>query len=276
MHNWSLVCFTLLSQSAAGLVWISVLQRWFTESGPAPIWPLLMALILAGGALYAALAHLSRPNLAHNALRNFAVSWLSREVVLVQSFGGLTALLVLMALFEISSGLWLLECLALLLGVAAVWAMTKVYLIRTVPTWNTPATPLEFAGSSLLLGGAFSAVLSSVTSIFDHQGGVGLTAAGFGLVLGLILKLAAVPHALAAQKHAEEQTWQFQPDTRFTPGRVLSMRMGLDLAGLTLFLTSMISSEADWLWALAALCCLAAGEVLGRWRFYEAYARVGL
>ena len=43
MHNWSLVCFTLFTQSAIGLVWVSVIGRWFGEgrkqfflSGP---WP---------------------------------------------------------------------------------------------------------------------------------------------------------------------------------------------------------------------------------------------
>jgi len=90
MHNWSLVCFTLFTQSAIGLVWVSVMGRWFGGGTRADftIWPISIALSLTGLGLYAALAHLTKPRLAPNALRNLTSSWLSREVLLVQAFAG--------------------------------------------------------------------------------------------------------------------------------------------------------------------------------------------
>jgi DMSO reductase anchor subunit len=69
MRNWSLVCFTLFTQSAIGLVWVSVMGRWFGGGTRADfsIRPMSIALILTVLGLYAALAHLAKPRLAPNA-----------------------------------------------------------------------------------------------------------------------------------------------------------------------------------------------------------------
>ena len=278
MHNWSLVCFTLLTQGAVGMVWLTVLGRWFGSAGSTapPLWPLLISLLMTGLALYAALSHLAKPKLAPNALRNLAVSWLSREVVLVQVFAGILAILIILVMLELPGGLWFWEALACLAGLAALYAMTRVYLLRTVPVWNTTATPLEFAGSALLLGGALAGAVWGLSGVFEYQAGSGVTAAGLGLALGLLLKAAAIAPALAAGQKADAETWYAAPDGSLDPGRLLGIRMGLNLAGLALFLSAMISSELDWLWAFAALCCLAASEILGRWQFYGMYKRVGL
>jgi DMSO reductase anchor subunit len=141
MHNWSLVCFTLFTQSAIGLVWVSVMGRWFGGGTRVSfsIWPMSIALTLTGFGLYAALAHLAKPRLAPHALRNLTASWLSREVLLVQAFAGAVALLILISLLDASSGLVILEATACLLGGAALFAMTRVYLLKTVPVWNSPA-----------------------------------------------------------------------------------------------------------------------------------------
>ena len=50
MHNWSLVCFTLFTQSAIGLVWVRVMGRWFAGETPADfsIRPMSIVLILTG------------------------------------------------------------------------------------------------------------------------------------------------------------------------------------------------------------------------------------
>jgi DMSO reductase anchor subunit len=67
---------------------------------------------------------------------------------LVQAFAGAVALLILISLLDAPSGRVILEAAACLLDGAALFAMTRVYLLRTVPVWNSPATLLEFAGSA--------------------------------------------------------------------------------------------------------------------------------
>lgn len=278
MHNWSLVCFTLFTQSAIGLVWVSVAGRWFGGGTQADfsIWPMPIALTLTGLGLYAALAHLAKPRLAPNALRNLTASWLSREVLLVQAFAGAVALLIFISLLEALPGLVILETTACLLGGAALFAMTRVYLLKTVPVWNSPATLLEFAGSAMLLGGALGAVLT-VFGATDQTGkSPALIAAAIGILLGLILKLTAIFPSLAAEQAARDQTWYEPTVASLSIGRSLAVRIGLNLAGLALILAAISGSGPTWLWSCLSLACLGTGEVVGRQRFYKAYRRLGV
>ena len=278
MNNWSLVCFTLFTQSAIGLVWVRVMGRWFSGGTQADcfVWPMSIALILTGLGLYAALVHLNKPRLAPNALRNLAASWLSREVLLVQAFAGAVALLFLISLLDDSSGLVILEAIACLLGGAALFAMTRVYLLKTVPVWNSSATLLEFAGSAMLLGGALGGVLTAFGATGQPGWSPAFIAAGIGILLGLILKLTAIPPALAAEQAAHAQTWYEPTVAPLSTGRVLTVRIGLNLAGLILILATISVYGPTWLWACLSLACLGTGEVVGRQRFYKAYRRLGL
>jgi len=278
MHNWSLVCFTLFTQSAIGLVWVRVMGRWFGGGTRADfsVWPMSIVLTLTGLGLYAALAHLGKPRLAPNALRNLTASWLSREVLLVQAFFGAVALLILISLLDAASGLVILETAACLLGGAALFAMTRVYLLKTAPVWNSAATLLEFAGSAMLLGGALGAVLTAFGDTDQSGWSPALIAAGISILLGLILKLTAISPALAAERTAQAQTWYEPPVTPLSTGRALTVRIGLNLAGLALILTAMSGSGPTWLWSCLCLVCLGTAEVVGRQRFYKAYRRLGL
>ena len=278
MHNWSLVCFTLFTQSAIGLVWVSVMGRWFGGGMRADfsIWPISIALTLTALGLYAALAHLAKPRLAPNALRNLTASWLSREVLLVQTFAGAVALLILISLLDAPSGLIILEVTACLLGGAALFAMTRVYLLKTVPVWNSPATLLEFAGSAMLLGGALGAVITAFGDTDQSGWSPSLIAAGIGILLGLTLKFTAISPALAAEQAARAQTWYEPTVAPLSTGRALTVRIGLNLAGLVLILAAISESGPAWLWSCLSLACLGTAEVVGRQRFYKAYRRLGL
>jgi DMSO reductase anchor subunit len=278
MHSWSLVCFTLFTQSAIGLVWVSVIGRWFGTGARADfsIRLLLIALILTAVGLCAALAHLAKPRLAPHALRNLAVSWLSREVLVVQAFAGAVALSILLALLNAPLWLALLEAAACLLGATALFAMTRVYLIRTVPVWNTPATPLEFAGSALLLGGIMGAVITVLGTALESGWNPTLIAAGIGILIGLVLKLAAITPALTAERSSRAQTWYATTDEPLSAGLTLVIRIGLNISGVLLILIAINGPGPAWLWSCFSLVCLGTGEIAGRRRFYKAYRRVGL
>jgi anaerobic dimethyl sulfoxide reductase subunit C (anchor subunit) len=278
MLNWSLVCFTLFTQSAIGLVWVSVIGRWFGTGARADftIRPLFIALILTVVGLCSALAHLAKPRLAPHALRNLAVSWLSREVLLVQTFAGTVVLVILLALMNASSGLVLLEAAACLLGGAALFAMTRVYLLKTAPVWNSPATLLEFAGSALLLGGVLGAMLAIFHVTIQPGWNPALVVASGSILLGLILKLAAISPAFAADQNARAQSWYDFSGMPLVTGRVLVVRSGLNLAGLGLILAAISGVGSAWLWSCLSLACFVTAEVVARWRFYKAYRRIGL
>ena len=154
--------------------------------------------------------------------------------------------------------------------------MTRVYLLKTVPVWNSPATLLEFAGSAMLLGGALGAVLTAFGDTGQSGWSPALIAAGIGILLGLILKLTAIFPALAAERAAQAQTWYAPPVAPLSTGRALTVRIGLNLAGLVLILAAISGSGPTWLWSCLCLVCFSIGEVVGRQRFYKAYRRLGL
>ena len=278
MHNWSLVCFTLLTQSAIGLVWVSVIGSWFDTGARAAfsIRFLLYALILTGVGLCAALAHLARPRLAPHALRNLAVSWLSREVVLVQAFAGAVVLSIILWFLNATLWLALLEAAACLLGAAALFAMTRVYLLKTVPLWNSPATSIEFAGSAMLLGGATGAVILTIGEPFEPGWNPIFIAAGIGVLIGLMLKLAAISPALTAEKASRVQTWYETTDQSLSAGWTLAIRIGLNICGVLLILFAMNGTGPAWVWPCLSTVCIGTAEIIGRWRFYKAYQRLGL
>jgi len=278
MCNWSLVCFTLMIQSAIGLVWVSIIGRWFggAERSHFFIWSMLTALILTGLGLIAALTHLSKPRLALHALRNLTASWLSREILSVQAFAGALLLSMFASLLESPALVALLEVAACLLGGAAMVTMIRVYLLKTVPEWNSSATLMEFAGSALLLGGALGGAFALLGTPHPLGWKTEFLTAGISMLLGLILKLTAISPAVSAEEAARTQTWYASSSTLVSVRRVLSIRIGLYLAGLALIPVAMVKYGPAWLWAVLSLTCLGVGEVVGRRRFYQAYRRLGI
>jgi DMSO reductase anchor subunit len=271
--NLSLICFTLLTQSAVGLVFITTMGHWFGSAMQTDISfrPMALALGITTAGLLAALSHLAAPRLAPHALRNPATSWLSREVLLVPFFAAALCLAILATLIGNTVTLIVVEIAACLLGGAALWAMTGVYLLKTVPAWNTPATTLEFTGSALLLGGALSVVLTS----FETAGwNPALNPAAAGMFLGLVIKLAAIKPAMQAERAARDQLWYQQPAFTLSAGRTLAMRSVLNVAGVALMLAS--TNKSLQLGLFSGLVILVTGEVLGRLRFYRLYGRIGL
>jgi len=278
MHNWSLVCFTLFTQSAIGLIWVSVMGRWFGGGAQTDFstWPLITALILTGLGLITALAHLAKPSLASHALRNLTASWLSREILSVQAFAGAVFLSILSSLLDGSLVLIILETVTCLLGGAAILSMTRVYLLKTVPVWNSSATLLEFAGCAMLLGGALGGMLTSFGVMGQPGRNAAFITSVIGILLGLILKLMAISPAMTAEQATQDQTWYEPAGLLLSVGRALAIRIGLNLAGLALILAAMGGYGPTWLWSCLSLACFGSGEVLERLRFYKAYRRLGL
>lgn len=274
MSNKSLVYFTLLIQSAVGLVFITTLGHWLGSAIPADIAfrSMALALVITTAGLLAALFHLAVPRLAPHALSNPATSWLSREVLLVPIFAAALGLTIPAALLGRPAVLFTMEITVCLLGGAALWAMTKVYLLKTVPAWNTPATALEFTGSAFLLGGSLSAVLtSSATAGWDPT----LSAAAAGMVMGLVMKLVAIQPGMQAERAARDIMWYQQPSVTLSAAQTQIIRSLLNVAGVAVMLAAANSSRRH-LGLSFGLVMLVTGEVLGRLRFYRMYGRIGL
>jgi len=275
MKARSLVAFTVLGQTAVGLFWAQAMAGWAVSGGDA--WlrgPLLLAgaLMLAAG--LAALLHLGTPRNAWRALGNLRTSWLSREVALGGAFivGWAVTVLARGARSPaLAAGASVLTALA---GAGLVYAMARVYRLRTVPAWDTRLTTASFfltAASSGALAAAFA--LGSATSSTGGTQAVG--------VVALAVELGAEA-AWRARRRAAHELVDAGLNPHADSDRVARWRVGLLGAGL-------LSSALLWLGAagvapvsvsragvtLAFLIVIAAG-VVGRDRFYANYARRGL
>ena len=274
MNSWSLVCFTLLVQSTVGLVFVGTTGQWLSGSNPSDtfVGTTGVALCLTTIGLATALSHLAVPQRAPHALRNTATSWLSREVILVSMFA--LALVFTLAAQKLgnSTAHGLLRFIALCLGGAALGAMIGVYLIKTVPAWNSSATTLEFTGSALILGGTLSLVLSSLEGTAGW--GPAFTVAAAGLFTGLLLKLAAIRPGIAAEHLGRVQQWY--PPSAMVMSATLSRVVRLVLSSLGIALVLAGTLKAFQLEVFTGLVILVASEVAGRSRFYKLYGRIGL
>lgn len=158
--DWSLVFFTVLSQLSVGVVisvtWLFIVQgdsRFLGLLGPHFKNPVLLALVAVAVATVTSFLHLGTPSNAPRSLNNLAGSWVSREILSL-GFYSLGLLIVLILgwnswAFETLSHLLLLTSI---FGIIFLWAMTRIYVIPTIPPWNSWYTPLSFFSTAICLG----------------------------------------------------------------------------------------------------------------------------
>jgi DMSO reductase anchor subunit len=255
MNERPLVAFTLLSQTAVGaFLTLGALDVWAdTLAGEAAARALTNGLLLAigpvvGVAMLSSLLHLGSPRNAWRSAANLRTSWLSREIVCAGLFAGSGAAFAALRWSGVGpEGLRTLLALAgAVSGVALVYAMARVYRLRTVPRWDTPLTTVSFFATALLLGPL---------------------AVGTGLVLlpGLPVELVRGPLHWIALVAAAGFGAEIAATGR---GTLHGVRRFLLVAGVALCVVLLLSG-ARFAPALVATFAVAlAAQVLGRYLFY--------
>src|SRR4029079_12312545 len=179
LHELPLVIFTIIAQmSFASCVVLGLIHLFGAKAGRDVIDkvsdPALYAIgpILVLG-LLASMLHLGTPIRAINALRHLDSSWLSREILFGLLFAALGGAFASCQWFK-----WLtprlrqaLAGLTALVGLGLVWSMANVYLLPTVPAWNSWATVVRFFATTFLLGSlAVGAVLVVTAEVRRRRG----------------------------------------------------------------------------------------------------------
>lgn len=277
-HEWSLVLFTVLVQMAAGAM---LLAPVVAMAGPAACprarsisrGVALVAAPVMVASLLLSLLHLGTPLNAPKTLLHLGNSWLSREIL----FTGLLALCAVLLAVAEGRGKGaspVLRGAGALAAAACLLSMTNVYMLRTVPVWNGPLTPLAFVAAALLLG----AGVVAVAALWPHADVKGGESPRLGVVTpalaALVTLVALVVHALALLAGM--------------PGHAVPGGMGLATAHLALLAlgagvllaAALRARVADMSAALRlaglALALALAGELAGRVLFFGLYARMGL
>ena len=271
--HWSLVMFTLMVQSAVGSVWcLQVALLW--NAGLVGLlhlkFQILAALCLVLAGLAAAMAHLGKPGDSLHAVKNFKSSWLSREIFSVNIFAGFLAAMA--ALAHIRPGAlngWLL-LVGSLAGGTVLYAMTRVYRLRTVPSWNHAGTPLTFLGSALLLGGLLCTLVLKILTLLQVVGHDAIgqieyrNVALIAVLVGFILKMLAS----GVKPSGATCAGPFKALQPVMQGCGIALWMVSGLAGVNPVFQSIL--------LFLAVVCLVSGEILHRIQFYNSYQRVGL
>lgn len=175
--HWSLIIFLVLSQGSVGL--FAALPFVLTDRA-VNFGLCACAFALAHVSLATALLHLGRPIHAMRAMKAWRHSWLSREVIAFSLFGGASAGTLALSLgrwiapdLELGAAAFLLSTpvfvastiLTVLLGIAGVICSIGIYRIPARPAWDSARTPLEFFGTTALLGGAGWAVADALARV---------------------------------------------------------------------------------------------------------------
>jgi anaerobic dimethyl sulfoxide reductase subunit C (anchor subunit) len=283
-REWALVAFTLLMQASVGILLVVVALQLFAAREPAHAparaldGPLLGAAAAAVFGLVASLAHLGQPAQAWLAITNVRTSWLSREVVLTALFTA-SALLVV-ALDRTGAGSPgrrdVARVVAAVLGVAVVFAMSRLYMVPAQPGWNRVLTPINFFATTVLLGAVVLLVASSVraatqAALPEHRllimTAIVLLALQVLLLPAEIAVLAREPAAAispAAVGHAA--TW-------LALGKAAAaIAAGLLLVGVLRGVQGPLSPVTI---GVATLVLVAVSEILGRVLFYASSVRLG-
>ncbi|AST79869.1 TPA: dimethyl sulfoxide reductase anchor subunit family protein [Citrobacter farmeri] len=276
-HEWPLVLFTVLGQCVVGAL-IVCGPGWFAMKDDAAarqrlVRSMFFLWLVMGLGFLASIIHLGSPMRAFNSLNRIGASGLSNEIAAGSVFfavGGLWWLVAVLGKMPPALGkLWL--SVAMVLGIVFVWAMTRVYLIDTVPTWYTGYTTLAFFMTVLLSGPLFAALLLRASRVTFN----GTLFASIS-VLALLISVAVIVlqgMSLATIHSSVQQASALVPDY----ASLQVWRVVLLAAGLGCWICPLVRrKEPHVAGLLLGLLLVLGGEIIGRGLFYGLHMTVGM
>ena len=304
VREWALIAFTICAQMSVGAFVVLGVIHWFAarKAGPDEADRLADRALLAIGptlvlGMGASLLHLGNPFNGYLAVANLGSSWLSREIVFGVLFAGAGAVFAFLqwrkrASVRVRNAVGLV---AAAIGLVLVFSMGQVYLLRTVPVWNTVATPLMFFVTTFLLGSLAIGAAFVANYRYLQRRAPGSVDAQAGLLRGSLRWIAIVSIALLGVEFvvlpmrvaylAAGATPASQSAAMFVGqfGLLLVLRLALVFVGagiLGVFVYQNASSAGRERvmgnLTYAAFVLVLIGELLGRFLFYATYVRVGV
>ena len=280
MHEWSLIVFTLLTQIAVGaFIAGGIMERRIKSLSPESAAAgskrtLPVIILMAVIALIISFLHLGNPANALHALNNIGSSWLSREILFVALFTGGAVVFYLLVLWKRTSERFskIVACITAIAGLLAVFSMAKVYMLETVPVWNTLFTPLQFFFTTFLLGGL---------AVLIYHRNYQETTVRLPLKILLVLLLASIMlweaniYLLSGGEIAAGESLKvlLNKNEWLFYGRLVLMALAVILIVYPI-LKRAIQKHPRLIIASFALLLIA--EIIGRYLFYAAYVRIGV
>jgi anaerobic dimethyl sulfoxide reductase subunit C (anchor subunit) len=304
VSEWALVAFTILAQMSVGSFWVlgfvhvyAQRQAGEEEADRLSDRALLVIGVLLLLGLLASLLHLGDPLNSFRAVSNLGSSWLSREILFGVLFGVLGVLFAIMQWRKIGSFTvrTIVALLASLAGLGLITSMSMVYRLATQPSWDTPATPILFFTTTLLLGllamgATFVANFASLRGKEDEDLAVqtdllrgSLHWIGIAAILLLGVELVVAPlyiANLASGNVAAQAAATLMVDEY---GTIMTLRLILAFLSLAIIAAFLYLSAGEktatkvlGYLVFAAFALVLLGEVLGRYLFYATQVSLGI
>jgi len=285
-QDWSLVFFTTMAQWSVGIILcLTLLAGFFSDtsvfrvSGLSLANPVFLALIFIAAATLVSFLHLGSPSNAPNALKNLSGSWLSREILAISVYS-----LSLLAIFVLGWRTGSIEnfkyilMLASVAGLALIWMMIRIYVMPTIPAWNSWYTPLSFVSTALSMG--------MLTVMFlQHTGYLSFSEqiTRLFLISVVVILFMELTTGFIHQFKLEEMDTGID-DLVFNKGmfyKVFLFRMALLIAVfpiifIILFKPDFLPGFDHYVWAVLVLILVFTQEIIGRLLFYSSYFRIGV
>lgn len=278
-HEWPLIVFTVLAQTAVGaylLVGSVILRNTLTTEISDRLHKAMFFIwVLMGLGFMASTMHLGSPLRAFNALNQVGSSWLSNEIFTGSLFFALGGSYWLLALLKFGPVALrnIILVVGMLVGISFIYSMIMVYLISTVPTWNSLYTPLAFVLTTILSGLIFGHLLLTIAKHHnaDMDNALPLVGAIFAalyivVVMGQIIDLHNTTSALGSAMDVIPNLIQLQ---------ILRISL-LFSAIICWFIPRLIKARPTLFTMLLSLIFILLAELTGRGIFYGLHMTVGL
>jgi len=172
--------------------------------------------------------------------------------------GALTAIMTTLDLKSVTA-----VCgISALLGLMTVCIMSKVYMVKTMPLWNSWTTPVEFVSSAILLG-----LIQYLFILAGHGGTVDILADEN--ILLLLIMICVVVKLFVVQRPS-----MLQQGGNRTVSECCRARLVLLLSALLFLSAAFILDSFVALWVTGVLLLLS--ELKGRLNFFESVYKLGL
>jgi anaerobic dimethyl sulfoxide reductase subunit C (anchor subunit) len=293
--EWALMFFTLFAQTAVGLLFTLFLVNNFTN------WRngfvnnkvindkiVFLACAILVCALLISFFHLGNVKNAIYTLSNIFTSWLSREILCVIIFSVLTAVFLLISTKELCSQQTrnIVSLLSVINGFVLVFVMAKIYMLQNVPAWNSIFTPTSFYFSTFIIGG-FTFV-TAVVFIMQKQGS---SLAVFPQMVGLVKLLAGIIFILllvelivwllqvlmlSNGERAAVESYKLivQNNLILFAARIILLFIGMSLVAIFYVSLSKGAFKTTYIYITYLIILIA--EAIGRYLFYQMFARIGI
>ena len=280
-NEWPLIFFTLISQMTAGLVATFATLLTFKKQMPylkeIAGTAILTSVFLMTSALLISFLHLGSPLNALYAFGNLSGSWLSREILLVSLFWVLLVIWLLAYSVLPLSGLInkLMPLICALTGMTMIYTMARLYMVPTIPPWNSLSTMINFYASSIILGPLI------LLSLFQVRSKTGMEAGNFKAILlvlfSLMIIVFVVRFVIMMVPESSAASPVFAPD--IIPLWIRSLYYLLVSGGLVILYIILLPSKnmvKRVYFILPVFVFFFLAEIIARYIFYAGYYSAGV